>query len=186
MPVIDVIYLVCFFVGLSFAVLSALMSGVFSGGAEAHVGGAGHDVHVTVGDSVHFPLLSPVTLSMFVSTFGGSGYIYNHWLELSTPVHVTMASITACGIALAVAWLLYKVFQLTQGSSESHIADLIGIEAEVITAIPPEGLGEIAYSSKQARYNAPARTVDGKSLGPHTPVKIVRILGGTYFVEKVR
>ena len=32
----------------------------------------------------------------------------------------------------------------------------------------------------------PARTADGKALGPHTTVKIVRILGGTYIVEKVR
>jgi len=85
-----------------------------------------------------------------------------------------------------VAWLLWKVFQVTQGSSEAIVADLVGVEAEVITAIPAEGLGEIAYNAKQARYNAPARTVDGKSLGPHTVVKIVRVLGGTYFVEKVR
>jgi len=85
-----------------------------------------------------------------------------------------------------VAWLIYKIFQLTQGSSEAIVADLIGVEAEVITAIPAEGLGEIAYTAKQSHYSAPARTVDGKSLGPHTPVKIVRILGGTYFVEKVR
>ena len=185
MPVIEVVYLVCFFVGFGFALLSALLSGVFSGGADAHVG-AGHDVHVTAGDSVHFPLLSPVTLSMFVASFGGSGFIYNRALDLSTPLHVTLAAITACGMALLVAWLLYKVFQLTQGSSEAHVVDLIGTEAEVITAIPAEGLGEIAYTAKQSHYSAPARTVDGKSLGPHTPVRIVKILGGTHIVEKVR
>ncbi len=185
MEIVDLVYLVCFFLGFGFALLSALMSGVFSGGAEAHVG-AGHDVHVTAGDSVHFPLLSPVTLSMFISSFGGSGYIYKHALHLDPLVHVALAAITACGIALAVAWGLYKIFQLTQGSSEANVADLIGIEAEVITAIPAEGLGEIAYTAKQARYSAPARTNDGKALGPHTIVKIVRILGGTYIVEKVR
>lgn len=185
MEIVDVIYLVCFFVGFGFALISALVSGVFSGGAEAHVG-AGHDIHATAGDSVHFPLLSPVTLSMFVSSFGGAGYIYKHVLLLDTAVHVTLAAITACGIALTIAWILYRVFQMTQGSSEAHVADLIGIEAEVITAIPHDGLGEIAYSAKQARYNAPARTADNKALGPHTIVKIVRILGGTYIVEKVR
>lgn len=185
METIDLIYLVCFFLGLGFAVLSALMSGVFSGGADAHVG-AGHDIHVTAGDTVHFPLLSPVTLAMFVASFGGSGYIYNHAFDLSTPAHVTLAAVTACFMGLLAAVLLYKLFQITQGSSESNVADLIGVEGEVVTAIPPEGLGEIAYSSKQTRYNAPARTVDGKSLGPHTAVKIVRILGGTYVVEKVR
>lgn len=181
----ETVYLVCFFVGFGFAAISALMSGVFSGGAEAHVG-AGHDLHATAGDSVHFPLLSPVVLSMFVSTFGGSGYIFMKTLGLHPAAHVPLAALTAVGIALAVAWLLWKIFQLTQGSSEAVVADLVGVEAEVITAIPAEGLGEIAFTAKQARYNAPARTVDGKSLGPHTPVKIVKILGGTYLVEKVR
>ncbi|HZL71844.1 MAG TPA: hypothetical protein VFC86_05250 [Planctomycetota bacterium] len=185
MEVVEVVYLVCFFVGFGFALISALLSGVFSGGAEAHVG-AGHDVHATAGDSVHFPLLSPVTLSMFISSFGGAGYIYHRSLGLGTASHVALAAITATAIAFAVAWLLWKVFQVTQGSSEAIVADLVGVEAEVITAIPAEGLGEIAYNAKQARYNAPARTVDGKSLGPHTVVKIVRVLGGTYFVEKVR
>lgn len=185
METVDVIYLVCFFLGFGFALISALMSGVFSGGAEAHVG-AGTDIHATAGDTVHFPLLSPVTISMFVSSFGGAGYIYKHTLGLDTAAHVALAAITAIGIALAIAWLLWKVFQITQGSSEAHVADLIGIDAEVITAIPAEGLGEISYTAKQAHYSAPARTIDGKSLGPHTPVKIVRILGGTYIVEKVR
>ena len=185
MEIVDVLYLVCFFVGFGFALLSALLTGVFSGGAEAHVG-AGHDVHVTAGDSVHFPLLSPVTISMFIASFGGTGYIYKHALGLPAVTHIVLAAVTACALALAVAWLIYKIFQLTQGSSEAIVADLIGVEAEVITAIPAEGLGEIAYTAKQSHYSAPARTVDGKSLGPHTPVKIVRILGGTYFVEKVR
>jgi membrane protein implicated in regulation of membrane protease activity len=185
MAIVDVIYLVCFFLGFGFALLSALMSGAFSGGAEAHVG-AGHDLHATAGDSVHFPILSPVTLSMFVSSFGGAGYIYKHALHLDTPVHVTLAALTACGIALAIAWILYRVFQMTQGSSEANVADLIGIEAEVVTAIPHDGMGEISYSAKQARYSAPARTLDNKALGPHTIVKIVRIVGGTYVVEKVR
>ena len=185
MEIVDVVYLVCFFVGFGFALLSALMSGVFSGGAEAHVG-AGHDIHVTAGDTVHFPLLSPVTLSMFIASFGGTGYIYKHALALPGVAHVVLAAATAIAIALAVAWLLYKVFQITQGSSEANVADLVGVEAEVITAIPAEGLGEIAYTAKQSRYSASARTVDGKSLGPHTPVKIVRILGGTYIVEKIR
>jgi membrane protein implicated in regulation of membrane protease activity len=185
MEIVEVVYLVCFFLGFGFALISALMSGVFTGGAEAHVG-AGHDIHATAGDTVHFPLLSPVTVSMFVASFGGAGYIYKRSLGLDTPVHVALAAITAIGIALAIAWLLWKVFQITQGSSEAHVADLIGIEAEVITAIPAEGLGEIGYNAKQSHFSAPARTTDGKALGPHTPVKIVRILGGTYVVEKVR
>jgi membrane protein implicated in regulation of membrane protease activity len=185
MELIDGIYLICFIVGFGFALLSALVSGVFSGGAEAHVG-AGHDVHVTAGDTVHFPLLSPVTIAMVIATFGGSGYVFKNALDMPAFAHISLATATAVALGLAVAWLLWKLFQVTQGSSEAHVFELIGTEAEVTTAIPAEGLGEISYSAKQTHYSAPARTVDGKSLGPHTPVKIVKILGGTYVVEKVR
>src|SRR5688572_4224048 len=166
MAVIDAVYLICFCVGFGFALISAVLSGAFSGGAEAHVG-AGHDIHATAGDSVHFPLLSPVTLSMFVATFGGSGYIYKNALALNTATHVSLAALTAAAIAFAVAWLLWKIFQITQGSSEANMVDVVGTEAEIITAIPAEGMGEIAYTAKQARYNAPARTKDGKALGAH-------------------
>ena len=185
MELVDGIYLVCFFVGFGFALLSALLSGVFSGGAEAHVG-AGHDIHATAGDSVHFPLLSPVTIAMFIASFGGAGYVYKNALQLPPIAHISLAVATAVALAFAVAWILWKLFQITQGSSEAQVFELIGIEAEVTTAIPAEGLGEIAYTAKQAHYSAPARTTDGKALGPHTPVKIVKILGGTYVVEKIR
>src|SRR5438093_457154 len=115
MELVDVFYWTSFLLGLGFAAVSALVSGVFSGGADAHVG-AGHDVHATAGDSVHFPLLSPVTLAMFVSSFGGSGLIYKHALQLDPIAHVALAAVTAVVVALAVAWLFYKIFSVTQGS----------------------------------------------------------------------
>jgi len=189
MEVIEIAYLSSFIVGFGFAVISGLLSGVFSGHAEAHVdvgGGHGGDVHATMGDQVHFPLLSPVTLSMFVATFGGSGMIYKRLLNLPLAAHLALASVTAVVVALGVAWFFYKIFQATQGSSEASVADLIGLEAEVITPIPAEGVGEIAYVAKESRYNAPARSTDGKALPSHSVVKIQKILGGIYIVEKAR
>ena len=185
MELVDIVYWATFFLGLGFAVISALMSGVFSGGAEAHVG-AGHDVHATAGDSVHFPLLSPVTLAMFVASFGGSGLIYKHALQLDPVAHVALAAVTAIVVALAVAWLFYKIFGMTQGSSEAKVSELVGTEAEIITAIPADGMGEIAYVAMQTRYNGPARTPDGKPLPARTTVKIVRMVSGTFIVEKIR
>ena len=112
--------------------------------------------------------------------------IFKNALEMPPVAHISLAAATAVAMAFAIAWILWKLFQVTQGSSESNVHELVGTEAEVITAIPAEGLGEIAYNSKQTHYSAPARTVDGKALGPHTPVKILKVLGGTYVVEKVR
>ena len=52
--------------------------------------------------------------------------------------------------------------------------------------IPHLGLGEIAYTLRERRLTNPAKTVDGKELPAQTAVKIVKLVGNTYFVEKAK
>ena len=78
---------------------------------------------------------------------------------------------------------LRSVFRHTQSSSESHVANLIGTEANVITPIPENGVGEIAYVvGGYALHGAGAR---GKRRGrwpTARPVKITRIVGTQFYV----
>src|SRR3982750_3637828 len=72
--VLEFVYYVCFFLGLGFAVLSALLSGVFSGhvgphidmgGAHVDMGGIHTDGSTHIGPTegaVHSPPLSPVSI----------------------------------------------------------------------------------------------------------------------------
>jgi membrane protein implicated in regulation of membrane protease activity len=182
MELIEFVYFVCFFLGLGFAILSGLLSGVFTGGAEAHVDAGG--VHGHADGGMHFPILSPVTLAMFVATFGGSGLIFRNVLDLPPFAHIPLAAVAAVGVALAVAWLFYKITSATQSSSLADAEEAIGIEAEVTVPIPHEGLGEIAYTLRGSRLTNPARTADGKELPAHTVVKILKQVGNTYVVEK--
>ncbi len=189
MDTVEIVYLGTFFVGFGFAVVSALMSGVFSGGAEAHVdvGGAhGDTMHPTAGDSVHFPLLSPVTLSMFAAAFGGSGMVYKKVLLWPAVAHLPAAAVTAGAVGLGVAWIFYKIFQASSGSSQTQPDEVLGVEAEVTTAIPADGLGEISYVARENRFSAPARSADGKAVGARSLVKVLKTVGGTFVVEKVR
>lgn len=190
MEAIEFVYYVCFFLGFGFAVLSGLLSGVFSGGAEAHIDAGG--VHVDVSHAhggegpVHFPILSPVTLAMFVATFGGSGIVYKKFLLLPMAAHIPLAAITAVLVALLVAWIFYKLFSMTQSSSEGVAEEAVGMQAEVTVPIPHQGLGEIAYTLRDRRLTNPAKTLDGKELPAQTPVRIVKLVGNTYFVEKAK
>ena len=197
MEIIDIVYLVCFFLGLGFAIISGLLSGVFSGGAEAHVdvpgghvdvgGGHGDAGHGGGADgTVHFSPMSPVVLAMFISTFGGAGIIFKKVLALPLMAHIPLALISALGMAAAVFYLFYKVFMVTQSSSEARTAEVVGMEAEVTVPIPHEGLGEIAYTIAGARYTNPARTADGKELPAHAMVRIVKLSGNTYIVQKAQ
>jgi membrane protein implicated in regulation of membrane protease activity len=89
--------------------------------------------------------------------------------------------------ALIIAGALYKIlsaiFSHTQGSSESHVAALVGTEASVITPIPEHGVGEIAYVVGGSRYTAPARMDNGLAIGGGRSVKIKRVVGTQFYVE---
>jgi len=184
LELIEFVYFACFFLGLGFAILSGLLSGVFTGGAEAHVDAGGADGHVDGG--LHFPILSPVTLAMFVATFGGSGLIFRNVFKMAAYAHIPLAAVAAVGVALAVAWVFYKIMGATQSSSLAAAEEALGAEAEVTVPIPHEGLGEIAYTLRGSRFTNPARTADGKELPARAIVKIVKLVGNTYIVQKTQ
>ena len=50
----------------------------------------------------------------------------------------------------AVAFFTFsKLFQATEGSSEPRVSELVGLEAEVITPIPAQGLGRLPMWREQ-------------------------------------
>ena len=197
MEAIEVIYLVCFFVGVGFSVISLLLAGVFSGAegvGDMDAGGMDVDVDVDVdggdapdgtgGTEVSFPLWSPSTIALFVGSFGGVGYILKQ-SDLPLMVQIPAAAASGVVLALMLAYILYRVFQLTGGSSAEGLSEVIGIEAQVSTAIPSDGVGEISYSVGMNRRTAPARSVDGKEISARSLVKIAKVVGNIFYVQRV-
>ena len=151
-------------------------------GADAgHEAGAGAQSAVAHGE-VHFSPLSPIVVAMFLVAFGAAGMITNG--ALGWPIWLSVSISTVAGLAVAALTFLlfYKLVQATQASSEATVAGLVGEAAEVITAIPRDGLGEIAYVSRGSRYTAPARSDTGMTIPVFSPVVIRRIAGNTYYV----
>jgi len=126
---------------------------------------------------------SPVTIASFVTTFGGVGMVLD---EVGLPGLLSFPAAAICGalIAAAVFYLFFRVFSVTQSSSGVSARQAIGRPAEVITPIPPNGAGEIAYVLGGRRFNAPARTEDGHPIPAHASVVIVRKLGGAFYVRE--
>lgn len=193
----DQVYLLCFAVGLIFAILSGVLSGVFGGhhgDIGGHVGGdVGHDVDANVehqmdsgdvGDSgtIHFSPLSPVTICMFITAFGGVGLLGKRLLGLGTVEHLGLASVSGLVVAAATVYLFNAFFDVTQSSSEPRHGEVLGVEAEVTVAIPEHGVGQIAYVLRGSRFTAPARGVDGERFTAHESVIVRRVIGGTFLV----
>jgi membrane protein implicated in regulation of membrane protease activity len=88
-------------------------------------------------------------------------------------------------IAAGVGGVFGTVFHKTDSSSESRVATLVGMTATVITPIPPNGVGEIAYVQSGSRYSAPARDERGAPVANGQTVKIVRIVGSQFYVVPI-
>ncbi len=182
---LSLLFLICFGVGLVFAVVSAFLAD-FSGGHDAH-GALHHDHELSPahGDMPGFSKLSPTTLAAFVTAFGGFGLIFSRFeatraVWLSVPLAIVGGLIVATIVVAAFS----KIFRATQSSSEGRVAELFGQSATVITPIAAGGVGEIAYVQGGTRYTACARCDDDVELPSGTSVRIVRVSGSQFYVIK--
>lgn len=179
------IYFICFGVGLLFTIASALLGHLFGGGdAHADLGTGGH---AEAGfDHTGMPgisPLSPTTIASFITAFGGFGMIFSK-IEATKSPWVSAPLSILCGLAIAavVFSLFVKLFSATQSSSESRVASLAGQHATIITPIPENGVGEIAYVQFGTRYTAPARSENGTAVANGRTVRITRVVGTQFYV----
>jgi membrane protein implicated in regulation of membrane protease activity len=182
---IDVIYSICLVAGLIFTLFSAVFGHLFGGHGEVHVGMGGHADGGDGGDGVPgISFLSPTVLASFVTAFGAIGLIFSK-IDATRNVWINapISFFGALGVALLVLWLFNAMFKKTEGSSESRVAQLIGLTAAIVTPIPLNGVGEISYTQAGSRYTAPARTENGSTISSGKTVKITRIVGSQFYVE---
>lgn len=182
------IYLVCLGVGLVFTLLTLFFGHLLGGGHDAHVAGSGG--HVEAGaDASDMPgvsVFSPTIIATFISAFGGYGLILREIPLFARPLFsAPLAALGAMLTAAVVLFILRQIFRATQSSSESRIGELPGAMGHIITPIPENGVGEIAYVHGGSRYTAPAREESGAPVPNGAAVKIVRIVGSQFYVKTV-
>lgn len=179
-----IIYGICLVTGLIFTVISVMAGHFF--GHSGHVAGSGG--HVEAGadssDAPGISIFSPTIIASFITAFGGFGLIFTQFHHTS-PAEISAPLSLVGGLVIAGVLYLFlgTVFRHTQSSSESHVARLIGAEANVITPIPENGVGEIAYVVGETRYTAPARSDNGAAVANGRTVRITRIVGTQFYVQ---
>ncbi len=180
-----VIYLICLGSGFFLLVMMAFL-GHFMGGGHGHdIGSHGHAESGADGsDGGGVSAFSPTVIAAFVMSFGGIGYILTFFQATRNPaIGAPISAVGALGLAAVLVWSLRQVFSHTQSSSESQVATLAGTIANVITPIPENGVGEIAYVQGGTRYTAPARTEDGQPVPTGRTVRITRVVGAQFYVK---
>jgi membrane protein implicated in regulation of membrane protease activity len=184
-------YAVCLIGGLLFTIGSAALGHFFDGDHGGDGGDVGTGGHAEAGfDHSGIPgisFFSPLVLSCFVTAFGGLGILFTgipatSSVWMSAPLSLGGALI----ISVAVLWLFNAVFSKSQSSSEARVGSLVGQTASLLTPIPANGVGEIAYVQASTRYTAPARSEKGTPISIGQTVRITRVVGTQYFVEPMQ
>jgi len=179
-----IIYVACLTLGLVFTVFSAI-AGHFFGGHHGDVGTGGHaEAGYDASGVPGISFFSPTVISCFVTAFGACGLILQQ-IPATKSVWISAPISALAGAIIAfLAFMLFNwMFKQTQSSSEVHISSLIGQSASIVTPIPENGVGEIAYIRGGSRCTAPARTENGSAVAAGKPVRITRIAGTQYYVE---
>lgn len=180
-----IIYAVCLVVGLLFTLISAIAGHFFGGDQGGDVGTGGHaEAGFDTSGVPGISFFSPTVLASFVTAFGAFGLIFSRIDATSSPwMSAPLALAGGIIVALAVLWVVNTMFRKTQSSSESRVATLVGQAASIVTPIPANGVGEIAYVQGGTRYTAPARSEHGNAVSAGKPVIITRIIGTQFYVE---
>lgn len=129
-------------------------------------------------------LFSVRALSLFVTGFGGAGYVTMH---VSQKLYLACAAGLLAGVGLAAVGLWIIHFARKQEADSTITSEhVIGHEALVVTDIPPalSGRGEVSFVAGGVQQHSAAMTESESELRRGTAVRIVRTAASFVVVAK--
>jgi hypothetical protein len=132
---------------------------------------------------VDVPSLSPITIASFVTAFGSFGLLAVYLFNVSDRFSLLWAGGGGLVVAI-IAHFAFGYFLIApQGSSEITARDVMGLTAEVITPIPADGVGQIAFVAQGRRITASARSAGGVPVPKGELVSIQSFTGSAAVVR---
>ncbi|MFC5700583.1 NfeD family protein [Cohnella faecalis] len=163
----DIIMLVLFGIGAGYALLSLVFGDWL-----------GFDFH-----SGDLPYLSPTVIATFLNVFGGIGYMLLNQTDWSMIAVASVSLISALAVSSVVLFAVVLPLHAAQKGMAKSAKAMIGLAAEVVTAIKAPRLGEIVYEQGGTRHSAPAKSAGEPVISQGTSVRIVGEMAGTFVVE---
>jgi hypothetical protein len=115
------------------------------------------------------------SLGLGLAVAGAVGLIAQLLFRTSTTVGLIWSIVAGALVALIALFLL--VYLPSRGRAEEALLDFdaAGRRAEVVIAIPANGLGEVAFLDDQERINLGARSATGRAIPQGATVVIERV-----------
>jgi membrane protein implicated in regulation of membrane protease activity len=169
------------------------MGGHAGHGAAGHAGTA-HGAHSSGSGCAHSSgayemlgswlgsLVNPNCAAIFLTWFGGVGYILMRHTGLTFWVNLLVAIAVGCFGAFLLAAFL-RFLQSREQPMRACDYEMIGVLGKVSSSIRPEGIGEVIYVRDGARRPVPARSEDGRTIGRGEEVVVTRYEKGIAYVR---
>jgi len=180
----EIIYGICLGVGLVFTIISAFAGHFFGDAHHIDIGTGGHaEAGSDTSGVPGISFFSPTVLAAFITAFGAAGLILSR-IEVTRSIWISapVSAIAGGGMAFITFLIFNALFERTQSSSESRVSMLVGTAATVITPIPKDGVGEVAYVHGGSRYTCPARAENGETVASGRSVRVNRVVGSQVYV----
>lgn len=121
-------------------------------------------------------------VSVFVTAFGGFGAVGTYY-GLSMVPASTLGF--ASGLVFAGAIYIFARFLYSQqASSDVRSADLVGLRARVVVAIPAGSVGQVRCQVGEQMVDKIARSSDGAAIPENVAVTIDSVLGEAVVVRR--
>jgi membrane protein implicated in regulation of membrane protease activity len=171
-------YLTCFLVGLLLTIAS------FAFGAHFHLP---NFLHFHVPHAHHGNGMTPFNLTtvlMFLTWFGGAGYVMTHSRSAAAGAAFTVAMVAGFAGGSAMYLFMARVFLANEHPLREEDYDMIGMLGHVSSPIRERGTGEVIYTQQGTRRSCGARSEDGHAIERGTEVVVMRYDKGIAYVRR--
>ena len=182
----ELFYLICFVVGFAFTTVSFLTGTMhlhlhLPGHAHMHVG---HAHGTAKGGHGALMFLNPMVIAVFLTWFGGTGYLLVHlrhiWIFAGLVIS-SFAGIVGAGIVLV---FVAKVLMAHDYTMDQADYEMTGVLGRVSGTIHQGGTGEIIFEQQGVRKGCAARSEANEEVARGEEVIVTRYENGVAYVRR--
>ncbi|WP_058300785.1 NfeD family protein [Gorillibacterium timonense] len=166
------LYIGCLIFGALFAVVSVLLGDVLSTALDGAL------------DFLSADYLNPTVLATFITIFGGTGIMLDHYAVFGAVGIFLVAALTGLAGAILIHLFYVKPMMNSENSTGYSIHGLTGKVGEVIVPIPANGYGEILVRTGAANSNQIAGSFEHTDIQAGDRVVIVEVKDGAVYVSR--
>ena len=136
-------------------------------------------------DGIDFINISPFALAMFGSVFGMVGLVTRMMMGMGAGGSLLWSTLLGLIVGIGAQAFFITILAPTRSSHIELEDDAIGRSADVVTTIPAEGKGTIAFQNRSGRVQLGARSSNGEPISTGEAVVIEKVAGRVAYVRPV-